>query len=264
MVNQTMFQQNCKLINKEQLTENSYIFTLESDEIAGKAKPGQFVHIACGRNKSFILRRPISIHNANESNFEILFRVIGDATKSLAEVEVGDYIDVIGPLGNGFELKNNPLIIAGGMGIAPLYFLLQAFLKKDIKPTLIHGALNSKELYQREEIAGLGLDYKIATDDGSMGHKGLVTDLLQSRFQTSDLSAGRHGFRLQVYSCGPEPMLKAVAKICNENNINCQLSLERYMACGVGACLSCVCETKEGYKRVCKEGPVFKTEELKL
>ncbi|RJQ31136.1 MAG: dihydroorotate dehydrogenase electron transfer subunit [Actinobacteria bacterium] len=255
-----MYQQDCKIVEKEQIKSDVFVLTLESKEIASKADPGQFVEISCGQNTDFILRRPFSIHHVKDSTIKILFRTIGRATMSLSSYSKGDILNIIGPLGQGFEISKEAIIIAGGMGIAPLYYLAEQMLAKGIKPRVLIGAKNKKELLGQEAISELGVEPKIATDDGSIGFKGLVTDLLKQEIYTQIPNPS--SLIPTLYACGPEPMLYEVAKIANDNSLDNQLSFERFMACGLGACLSCVCETKKGLIRVCKEGPVIGGEEL--
>ncbi len=184
---------------------------------------------------------------------------MGGGTKILSQKKSGEFLDIIGPLGNGFDYRQavkakaaKNILIAGGMGVAPLFFLAEKI--KASKPLVLIGAKTKKQILCAQEFKKLDCPLKLATDDGSLGFKGKVTDLLKIILgQTKPIG---------LFSCGPQPMLKAVSEIARENKIKAQLSLEEHMACGIGACLGCVVSTKGGYKRVCKDGPVFSSEEL--
>ncbi len=236
----------------------------ESGVIAKNAQPGQFVNIKVNDGLEPLLRRPISIHRVKGVKVKLFYEVVGVGSRVLSQRKPGEFLDIIGPLGNGFDYRGSAkakagknILIAGGMGVAPLVFLAQRLLRpcgaRNDTIVLI-GAKTKEQLLCMQEFKALGCAVKIATDDGSLGFKGRVTDLLKivlARTKTSGL-----------FSCGPRPMLKAVSEIARENKIPAQLSLEEHMACGIGACLGCVVSTQGGYRRVCKDGPVFSSEEL--
>ena len=199
----------------------------------------------------------MSIHYADQGKITVLYEALGTGTKALALKRQGEFLDIIGPLGKGFDLSSRrenkeSFLVAGGMGIAPILFLSK--LLDPAKTCVIIGARSKNKLLCAGEFSKKGFQVKIATDDGSLGVKGKATVLLEK------LISGRPA--ADIYACGPEPMLKAVAKIAGKNNLSAQLSLEAHMACGIGACLGCVVNTTSGLKRVCKEGPVFMADEL--
>ena len=213
-----------------------------------------------------LLRRPLSIHRVDKEKIEMLYERVGKGTEILSQRKAGEFLDVIGPLGNGFTLppKNREfkaVLVAGGMGVAPLVFLAQRLATGKRKSAgdriqVLIGARTKQQLLCEKEFKKLGCDVKIATDDGSAGFSGRVTGLLERALLTQDYQ------RTIVYSCGPKPMLRELVRICRKKLIPAQVSLEEHMACGIGACLGCVVNTVGGYKRVCKEGPVFEAEKL--
>ncbi len=224
------------------------------------AKPGQFAMVKVTDGIDPLLRRPLSIHRvvASEAGeFEVLFRVAGAGTRRLARAQVGERLDVLAPLGRGFRLEGKrPLLVGGGIGVAPLLFLAEALLERHLRPKLLLGGRADRDVLCHDDFACLAVPYALATEDGSLGEPGLVTRLLER-----ELAGGTDG--AVVYACGPSPMLAAVAQLCREAGVPCQVSLEAHMACGVGACLGCVVPgTRETYLRVCKEGPVFDAGEI--
>ncbi len=254
-----MVHTKAKVLSKEEVVDNIFKLRFFCPEIASSVAPGQFVHVECGKDKSFILRRPFSVHRQiNKDVFEILFQVVGKGTSSLAEMEIGCRLSVIGPLGNGFEVSNDcksNLLIAGGIGVAPLVFLAEKLLSAEIDFDMLIGCINCKKVIPFELQNNIRDRVYYATDDGSLGFEGTTADLLLEYLR-------QNGKPSKIFACGPEPMLKRVALIAGQNEISCFLSLEERMACGVGACLSCVCKTKSGYKRVCADGPIFNASDI--
>ncbi len=237
------------------------LLEFNAPELADQAKPGQFVHVKCGSTHDPLLRRPISIHRVNrmQGTVSLLYRIVGRGTELLSAKKQGEKLDVIGPLGNGFQVSppgSSAAVIAGGIGIAPLFFLLSELVGRGCQPVVFLGARSANDLLLTEEIKALGVKLHIATDDGTIGHFGLVTDLLADQITKFDF----------LYACGPLPMMKQVAHIGERNAIPTQVSLEERMGCGVGACLACTCRIKTAngsiYKRVCTDGPVFKAAEV--
>jgi dihydroorotate dehydrogenase electron transfer subunit len=239
-----------------------------SGRIARAAECGQFVNIKVAEGElEPLLRRPFSIHRVAGDSVEILYEVVGRGSSILAERRPGEYLDIIGPLGNTFDWRapsaaRTPVLVAGGMGVAPLAFLAQEIAGlnpakiKGRRLSVFIGARTREHILCEKEFRDLGFDIDIATDDGSRGFKGRVTGLLEERLK----SGGREC--AVIYACGPKPMLKALSEVSRKYKIPAQLSLEAHMACGFGACLGCVVDTINGYRRVCKDGPVFAADEV--
>lgn len=256
----SQFQEKTEIIRVERLTDDIIRLTLESQEIASRAKPGQFVMIRTGNGKDPLLRRPFSIsQTSNEKYFQILFKVVGRGTAMLAHCREGEYLSVLGPLGSGFtfDCKADNCLVGGGMGIAPLLFLGKSMLRNCTRkpPSIVLGARNKEELAPLiSDFKELGLSVYPATDDGSLGQHGLVTDVLKG-LELSPAS--------QMFVCGPTPMMTAVHLFCKDKGISCQVSMETEMACGMGACLGCIVPlAKGGYGHACSDGPVFDAKEL--
>ncbi len=241
-----MIQAKCQIVEKKHIAEKIFVMVFEHAVIASKARPGQFVHINLGPGS--VLRRPFSVYDTYRDTFSILFQVVGSGTNRLATYRPAQSLDVIGPLGHGYPLEGEkPVLIGGGMGLASLKLLHKRFIdnKKDDVRVILGFSSNICAVEWPEA--------DVCTEDGSLGKKGLVTELLKE-----ELKSGAD----VVYACGPEAMLEKVSDATKDKKIPTYLCLERYMACGVGACLSCVCETKTGLKRVCREGPVFKSDDI--
>jgi len=259
-----MAQIKAKIISNKKLKKNYWHLEFESGMVAKNAIAGQFVDIRVNDSNEPLLRRPISIHGVNKTRVKLMYEIVGNGTQILSEKKPGDLLDIIGPLGNGFEYSRiakkpdcpQAVLVAGGMGVAPLVFLAEKI--KPNRPLVLIGAKKREQILCPKEFKALGCKIMIATDDGSLGFKGKVTDLLKEVL----LKGVDNKKLINIYACGPQPMLKAIAQISCEDNISSQLSLERHMACGFGACLGCVVSTKAGYKRVCKDGPVFSGKEL--
>ncbi|NQT00110.1 MAG: dihydroorotate dehydrogenase electron transfer subunit [Candidatus Omnitrophica bacterium] len=246
-----------KILSNKKIGPDYFKMVIAASRIARNAQPGQFVHLRCHDSLQPLLRRPFSFHRIKKQNFEVLYQAIGRGTKLLAKRQKGDTIDVLGPLGNGFELAGQPILVAGGMGVAPLLALAESFAQRKNILVLI-GAKTKKEVLCVKEFKRLGAKVGVATDDGSRGFKGLVTDLLTKALRHKKSGAGD-----RIYTCGPKPMLKVVARISKQYRLLCQGSLEEKMACGVGACLGCAVQTVTGYQKVCQDGPVFDLQDIK-
>lgn len=261
----SQFQQKVDLVCSERITEDVVRLTFNAPKIASMARPGQFVMAQTSSAKDPLLRRPFSIHQVtSEGYLQILFKVLGRGTELLAQVRVGEQVSLLGPLGNGFTLglPEAACLVGGGMGIAPMLFLATRFLQKSSKdsvalkmPTVILGARTRAELEPLvQDFQKLGVKVLAATDDGSFGHHGLVTDVLK-KLNLSPLAS--------VYCCGPHPMMAAIARLCQQEQRACQVSVETVMACGMGACLGCAVPLKAGgYAHVCSDGPIFEAERL--
>jgi dihydroorotate dehydrogenase electron transfer subunit len=265
-----MFQIKARLVYNQRVRDNYLHCALRAPKIAHNASPGQFVNVRLNETFIPLLRRPLSIHKVSGSNIEFLYEVIGPGTEILAQKKPGAYLDVIGPLGNGFDYRlaladyTLPILIAGGMGVAPLIFLAEKLAevksqKSKVKSLVLIGAKNKNKIICIKEFRKLGCEVKIATDDGSLGFRGKVTELLK---KVLPKNPGTCELKNSIYACGPRPMLREIAFIAKRCNIPAQVSLEEHMACGIGACLGCAVNTKQTFKRVCKEGPVFNAAEI--
>lgn len=222
-----------------------YLMRLEGD-LSSIKNPGEFVEI---KLDNYYLRRPISVCDFSSNHLDLLYKVLGQGTKDMSSYEKGKKLDVIVNLGNGFDVStsNKPLLVAGGIGIAPMFALAKSFNKKGIKPTLIYGAASSSDLVLLDELKKY-CELIICTDDGSLGYKGNVVSYLKESNVDFD----------KYYACGPQVMLKYLSLF----NGNGYVSLEARMGCGFGACMGCSIMTSSGPKRVCKEGPVFEANEV--
>ena len=268
---------DCQVLAHYQFEADQYIITLESKEIADSTRPGQFVHLSV--SGMLAMRRPISVMSVDTDNgtFDLLYKIVGEGTKQLADRKIGDVLSVIGPIGNGFELTDRkiPLLIGGGVGMPPMIAIAQKI--KDnayYNPYVILGSevpfpfeasqsslngFNSSKFYTMPLLEEWRVPCGLASLQDYEGvYKGYVTDLAREylySLSSSDLK------EVEVFTCGPNPMLEAVSKLSNEYNLPCQASLEEYMACAVGGCAGCVVEvaTENGpaMKRVCVDGPVF-------
>lgn len=240
------------------LTDNHYLLTLHPLQNIRKPQPGQFFMLSVDESLDPLLKRPFSLHRWIDGDLQILYRVVGKATKLLKGKRPGEYLEVLGPLGNGFpqKIKTGARIIfaAGGMGVAPILALADSF--HDRRPLLFYGARTAKELLCLDDFKALGIEPAVSTDDGSSGKKGTIINDLND-FLKSDPSDNNI-----IYSCGPKPMLAALSKLAAEYKITAYMALEENMACGIGTCLGCVVNTRSGHKRVCKDGPVFSSEEI--
>jgi dihydroorotate dehydrogenase electron transfer subunit len=260
-----------KIISNVEILSDIYELKFLSEYISDKAKPGQFINVKCSDGIDPILRRPLSICSIDEKNKSVIvtFRKKGRGTAYLAEKKSGDLLDLVGPLGNGFENSKkyrNIAVVGGGIGIFPLLFLLQQKSADSFcNITAYIGFETKSKIILENEFAQCCNNLLLSTDDGSKGYKGFITDLLEYDLMQRKNEDEKYDI---IYSCGPVPMMKKVAETAMRQRIKCQVSLEQRMGCGIGACLSCVCKIKQNqnndwiYKRVCKDGPVFWGEEV--
>ena len=248
-----------KVISQKCIGTGVYSMWIET-KAAQTAVAGQFISVYC-KDKTKLLPRPISICQIDKEKgrLRIVYRVVGGGTEEMSSYSAGDDISLIGPLGNGFMQREGKkaILIGGGIGIPPMVGLAEA-LKDKAEVSVVAGYRD--ELFLTEELENAGKLY-IATEDGSTGTKGTVIDAIKEQAVEGDV----------IYACGPTPMLKAIKEYALANNIECQLSLEERMACGIGACLACVCQSKDkdahsnvNNKRICKDGPIFLAEEVEL
>ena len=254
---------NEEIVDIGEIAPGIYKIVISSEYIVKNAKPGQFVNIKCAKGLDAYLRRPISICDVNESEntVTIIFQVRGKGTKLLAMKKTGERLDIIAPLGWGsFSLKANRrvLIIGGGIGVFPLYELSKRLKPMCEERVVVLGFRNEEAVVMKPEFEAVSERLVITTDDGSLGIKGYTTDILVEEIVKDKVD--------MIYACGPMPMLAKIAKIAKENDIECEVSLEERMGCGIGACLVCACKTKHGdeweHSHVCYNGPVFNAGEV--
>ncbi|WP_303690705.1 dihydroorotate dehydrogenase electron transfer subunit [Megamonas hypermegale] len=245
-----------KILANEAINANVKRMVIEAPQIAEAAQPGQFVHVKKLDSVNF-LRRPFSIADADRENgtITLIYRIVGKGTAEYAAMKVGEAFSILGPIGNGFALKDGrPLLIGGGVGIAPLIYLSRQL--KDQKPILLIGGKNKDEVFWEKYLQEFADKIYITTDDGSVGFKGFTVQLLPQILAENNIE--------HIYTCGPNIMMEGVAKLAHKHDIDCQVSLEKRMACGIGVCLGCTFEDKLTGKRrkVCTEGPVFASKEV--
>ncbi len=245
-----------KVLNNRTINKSYYVLEIEIPQGADDILPGQFVEILVEDSKSTFLRRPISIYNVNpqRKSMELLIQIVGDGTMQLSKIKTGDYVDIMYPLGKSFsiiEKGKKALLVGGGVGVAPLLYLAKKLKNNGVKTHILLGGRSSENIIEVENFEKYANIYT-STEDGSNGEKGLVTQHSIMQDICFDM----------IYSCGPDPMMRAVAKVASANNINCEVSLENMMACGIGACLCCVTPTTNGHQCVCSDGPVFNTKVL--
>jgi dihydroorotate dehydrogenase electron transfer subunit len=234
-----------EIISNVALTKDVMKMTLKGD-VSAITNAGQFINI---KIEGLFLRRPISVYDLDMDTVTIIYKIVGKGTEQLSKMKDGK-LDILTGLGNGYDLSlsgKNPVLIGGGVGVPPMYLLAKRLIEKDVYPTVILGFNTKDEIFCEKEFKQLGLDVLVTTVDGSYGVKGFVTDALK------DVEYS------YFYTCGPEPMLKAVY---NASLTQGQMSFEERMGCGFGACMGCSCKTLTGNKRICKEGPVMKKEEI--
>lgn len=240
-----------KVLEQRPLTENVYFLRLQGDTRA-VVRPGQFVQIQLS---GFYLRRPISIcdwQTGENGTLDLIYKVVGHGTEAMTALQPGAELDVLVGLGNGFDVSGGekaPLLIGGGVGVPPMYGLCKELLRAGKQPAVVLGFNTRSEVFWKDEFEALGVKVTVTTADGSMGVKGFVTAAMDGAFD-------------YVYTCGPEPMFKAVYKVLDDKGLSGQFSFEERMACGFGVCMGCSCKTKYGNKRICKDGPVLVKEEI--
>lgn len=267
-----MLDKKVKIKNIRDLGQQNYLVTLKAPEQAQLVRPGQFIMLKCVEDieENPLLRRPFTVFNIHKNarsgrpaGLELLVKDIGVGTHRLVQSRAGQVLSCLGPQGRGFqisaEMRNRTEIaclVAGGVGIAPLYLLAQSLLAQNVRPVLFYGGANIADLVLRENFESLGMDAFYATEDGSYGERGLVTFTLEQFLKK------RARKNIRAYACGPWAMMKAVHILCNQYNLPCEVSLEARMGCSLGACLGCVVRShddqgEEQFLRVCQEGPVL-------
>lgn len=235
------------IISNQALNATVYKMVLKGD-VSAIERPGQFVNI---KLDGLFLRRPISVCDYSEDTLTIIYKVVGKGTEYMSTLNQGKELDILTGLGNGYFTDysgEKPLLVGGGVGVPPLYNLAKTLIKEGKTPTVIMGFNTKSEIFYEQEFSKLGINVFVTTADGSYGIKGFVTDAVE-----------KVGEYTHVFTCGPEPMLKAVY---NKTTTGGQYSFEERMGCGFGACMGCSCKTKYGNKRICKDGPVLEKEEI--
>jgi dihydroorotate dehydrogenase electron transfer subunit len=264
---------NAEILLNRKVSDQYYEMELSCPELTDEAKPGQFLMLKVKPGYEPYLRRPFSFYGIgslkDQRSFKILYKVVGSGTRLLAEMKHGERVDIIAPLGNGFSFSSDnheAVMVAGGIGLPPLLYLAEYMRKnrkEGSKTIFLYGGQSKSDIIDIERIRDASSEVKLCTEDGSVGSKMLVTELLELHLQ----KGGDRG-SIQIFSCGPKAMLKVVSSIAKKYDIPCQVSLESYMACGFGVCLGCVVKViqEEGmdvtYERVCKEGPVFESRRI--
>ena len=247
---------NSTVVETKQVHENIFIQKIHSPEIARSIKPGQFLNIRVSETTFPLLRRPFSICDVEGENIFLMFNVFGEGTKILAHKQIGDLVDILGPLGNGFNLDGNyetAIIIAGGLGAAPFPFVTRKIKHKKKIVSFVGGRT-------KQDVITYGLEnYIISSDDGSIGFKGNVIESLEQNLNKIEIESSK------VFACGPNAMLRILKEFCIKNNLDCEVSTECAMACGFGICQGCPIEStsnSDKYLLVCKDGPVFNVKDV--
>ncbi len=258
-----MLEQTVTIVANERDTDQYFRLVLKAPDIAPLIQPGQFAHVRILPLKDALLRRPFSIFQTTNDTFSILYKTVGKGTDVLSRMRTGEEVSVIAPLGHGFTVPKSggeiPLLIAGGYGMAAMFLLAQRSPQKGI---VFVGGRRRVDILCDKDFAAIGWEIRVATEDGSHGEKGLVTQPLLAEIKNSKLKTQN----LKLFACGPTPMLKAVGKIAEDFNLPAELSMDEHMCCGVGTCLTCVIKVKSGddweYQRTCTEGPVFDSRQI--
>lgn len=256
----------CTVVENVQIADQVYRMVLTGDIVVYMNQPGQFLHVKCGDGIDPLLRRPISICDVDmdQQQLTLIYRADGKGTQLLSHKVVGEKVDLLGPLGTGFPIQDRKegekaLLVGGGVGVPPLYYLAKKLRKKGVEVYTVIGFGEAKQVFLADEFAELGAS-KVTTIDGSYGETGLVTDVLAQGF-AADFDV--------LYSCGPLPMLRALQQRYTASKQEAYISIEQRMGCGVGACLACVCKpnpevSSKPYYKICTDGPVFAIEEVLL
>ncbi len=246
-----------------QTWDDFFLMSIASPEIGQAARPGQFVMVKVAAEPFPLLRRPLSIHDADPSGIRLFFKVAGLGTEILARKKPGDPVDLLGPLGRGYTVSDSlrgktAVLVGGGRGIAPLYFLGRELRALGASVTVLYGGRCRADVPLLSKFEAAGLRVLCSTDDGSFGFRGLVTELLKGELDRAPADV--------IYACGPDPMMKAVAGTSRASGVPAELSLEALMGCGIGACWGCVQRIRdgagEGWVKICEEGPVFPAERV--
>ncbi len=264
-----LFQKAVRILHHENVGSVYYRMGLAFPELAGLARPGQFVMVRLHDRSIPLLRRPFSIHRllvqgGEVGGIELLYKVVGQGTKAMSKLGAGDTLDVLGPLGNGFTYPGDvrhAFVIAGGVGVASLYYLVLDLVKnRGVVPKVFLGGCSAVDILCKKEFESMGAMVLVSTEDCSLGDRGLVTELVEKVLETDERPD-------LIYACGPQAMLKAVGRIAAVHGVPCQVSLESAMACGFGVCLGCAVEkagSPRAFWHVCTDGPVFDSKTVRM
>lgn len=253
------------VISNEALTETIYLMTLNVDGLAEQVDPGQFIHMSIPTLQTHILRRPFSVYDVDVEahTIDILYQVVGSGTLDMTTWEPGYTTDMIAPIGRAWEIPEgtkHALLVGGGIGAAPLFLLYKQLLQKGIETDVVLGATTHAALVSHERYTNAGNSEPFcSTDDGSFGQAGFATPLAEEAIKKASDGGNPYDF---IAACGPEPLMRGIAALASDNDIECFVSMEKRMACGVGACLSCIVETTKGRKRACVDGPIFNAQDI--
>ena len=255
-----MLEQTVTIVSNERDTDQYFRLVLRAPQIAPLIQPGQFAHVRILPLKDALLRRPFSIFQVVDDTFSILYKNVGKGTDMLSRMRAGEELSVIAPLGHGFTVpkagEETPLLVAGGYGMAAMFLLAQRSPQRGI---VFVGGRRRVDILCEKDFTAIGWEVRVATEDGSHGEKGFVTQPLIAELQ-------KKVPHRKVFACGPTPMLKAVGKLAEEFHLPAELSMDEHMCCGVGTCLACVIKVKAGdsweYQRTCTEGPVFDSRQI--
>ncbi len=256
-----------KIISNEQIATNHFLLRCKCPKIAAQSKPGQFIHVLIDEGSNLLLRRPFTIYSIKDDEISMLYQIIGKGTKILSTCQQDQQINVLGPLGNCFDLSVEPdpaIVVGGGAGIASLMLLATALRLNGIRLIAMIGAMSSDRLLSVKDLEEIGAEIHITTDDGSFGNQGFVTDSLLAVLEKPTKNGLRNPI---IFTCGPSGMLQAVTKIVVDYEIPCQVTMENEMGCALGVCLGCVCKVRSPnagfeFQRVCSEGPVFNAKDI--
>lgn len=252
------------ILSNEKVAADHYLLRCECLDIARHVRPGQFVHVLISHGAGLLLRRPFTIYTVERDQITMLYQIIGEGTQRLSEMQKGATLQMLGPLGNTFRIASTPepaILVGGGAGIASLMLLAVVLRERGIQTLGLVGAQHRARLLSVADLKSIGVSVKIATDDGSSGHHGFITDILVDMLHETDWQ------RPTIYACGPAGMLAAVTKIAADFGVPAQVAMENRMGCAMGVCLGCVCPIRIGanqveYQRVCTEGPVFNATDI--
>ncbi|MBN2727814.1 MAG: dihydroorotate dehydrogenase electron transfer subunit [Bacteroidales bacterium] len=252
------FQKKLKVLEYVRINELHYLLKMDTGGANAVFEPGQFVEVLVPGAKDAFLRRPISLHDVADDNssFTMMIKIVGEGTRALSEVREGDELDIVFPLGHGFSINENHkkvLLVGGGCGVAPLLHLSKVAKEKGLQPYVLIGGKTANDILEADAYRKYA-EVAIMTENAELGEKGMVTDHIWLKDGLKDFDF--------VYTCGPDPMMKAIAALAEEAGIGCEVSLENLMACGIGACLCCTVHTHEGNVRACVEGPVFNANQI--